>query len=274
VFTPLNPTPAPAKAGTSDPVAFQLEGNPELLSRFRAGECDALACVYQRYSPELFRSIRTGFTLQGARYVRFAGLRDEATSQDAVHDAFVRAFADAARLRYDGVRPYGAFLARIARNVRIDHARQRHREVPLGDMDGHDAVGMPVSWRLARHSPFDDESFEPEQALDWARRRRATLGYLAELVPELRQFVHLRYVEELSQAEVARAMAITRRRVRTLEQRLLGGLRRWLHRKSLEPWGRRTGTPGRPSRARPGALHRRQGSVEVGHQVVDVLEPY
>ena len=203
VFTPLNPTPAPARAGTSDPFAFQLEGHPDLLSRFRAGERDALACIYKHYFPELLRSMRMGFTLKGRRYIRIAGLRDEAARQDAVHDAFARAFAEAARMRYDGVRPYGAFLARIARNVQIDHARRRHREVLLGDVDGHDVVGMPITWVLARRSRVDDEAFDPEQAVDWARRRRATLSYLAELGPELRQFVHLRYVEELSQAEVA-----------------------------------------------------------------------
>jgi RNA polymerase sigma factor (sigma-70 family) len=249
VFTPLNST----QAGTSGPFAFHLEGNPDFLSRFRAGECDALACVYERYFHELVRSMRMGFALRGTRYIRIAGLPDEAARQDAVHDAFVRAFSEPARLRYDGVRPYRAFLARIARNVQIDDARQRRREVPLGAMDGNDVVGTSVTQALTRHWSFDVESLEPEQALDWARRRRATLEYVAELTFELRQFAQLRYVEDLSQAEVARTMAITRRRVRTLEQRLLGGLRRRLLRKSLARQAQ--GRSGMGLAAPPGTHH-------------------
>jgi RNA polymerase sigma factor (sigma-70 family) len=246
VFTPANPTPASTNSEASVhtttsahpglfrrvPRAFELESHPDVLARFRAGERDALAYVYERYCDDVLRSMRRGFTLKGGHSLRIAGLYDEAARQDAVQEAFLKAFSETARLGYDGVRPYRVYLTQIARNVQIDHARQRRREVPTADMDGHDGVGASVTRTLARHSPVDDDSVEPELALDWARRRRATLGYLAELPPELRQFVHLRYAEDLSQVEVARAMAITRRRARTLEQRLLGGLRRWLRRES------------------------------------------
>jgi RNA polymerase sigma factor (sigma-70 family) len=71
-------------------------------------------------------------------------------------------------------------------------------------------------------------SHDPEEALDWARRRQVTRDFLAQLDGEFERFARLRFVEDLSQNEVARTMGITRRRARTLEHRLLGALRRKL----------------------------------------------
>ena len=54
--------------------------------------------------------------------------------------------------------------------------------------------------------------------------------YVAELDDEAQQFVQLRFVDELGQAEVASRMAVSRRRIRTLEARVLAGLAKRLRR--------------------------------------------
>jgi DNA-directed RNA polymerase specialized sigma subunit len=58
---------------------------------------------------------------------------------------------------------------------------------------------------------------------------------LGSFDPGMQEIARLRFVEELSQADVALRLGITRRRVRTLEDRLLSGVRRHLARVGLGP---------------------------------------
>jgi hypothetical protein len=53
------------------------------------------------------------------------------------------------------------------------------------------------------------------------------------LPPECREFVRLRFEDELSQDQVAQSLACSRRRVRTLENRVQKGLRRHLKKRGL-----------------------------------------
>lgn len=53
----------------------------------------------------------------------------EADIEELLQDTFVRAFSEAARSGYDGVRPFGAYLVGIAKNLAIDRARRRGRHL-------------------------------------------------------------------------------------------------------------------------------------------------
>ena len=199
-----------------------FEGRPELLQDFRAGVREALAQVYEFYFKDVFRLVKRGFVLSGPPPVAVPGLVNPGAQQDVVQDVFVRAFSESARLGYDGIRPYRPYLLRIAKNLRIDQERRQRRErltydpeleTPEGTDEPGDAPVPPLS---------------QEDALDFARRRRATLAFLETVDAETRAYANLRFVEELSQAEVASTLQVTRRRTRTLERRLLRGLRRYL----------------------------------------------
>lgn len=182
-----------------------------LLDAFRRGERTALTTVYFHYIDELARIVRFGFTLP-ATGARVRGARDDHAARDLLHDIFARAFAPKARLAYDGIRPYGAYLVRIARNLMIDRARAVDPTIPLDDSE---LVVAPAN---------DDD--EPA----WAAQRATTVEYLATLAPELQQLVKLRFEDEQSQDQTAAALGISRRRVRTLEARIQKGLRKALRR--------------------------------------------
>jgi RNA polymerase sigma-70 factor (ECF subfamily) len=178
---------------------------PELLAAFHRGEERALEEVYWAYVTRVERMVRFGSLLVGSGS-RVRGAADDV--EDLVHETFARAFTDRARRAYDGKRRYGPYLAAIARNLLVDEARRRGREL--------------LTAELADDLPLEDAS-EP----DWAdpATTRAVEEYVARLPDELRAVHHHRYERGSSQEAAAAALGLSRQQIRTLEQRLRDGLR-------------------------------------------------
>jgi DNA-directed RNA polymerase specialized sigma24 family protein len=133
-----------------------------LLDAFRRGDRGALTTVYFHYVDEVAAIVRHGFSIPDTG-AQVRGIADESTQRDVVQEVFARAFAPRARDAYDGVRPYGPYLKRIARNLMIDRARAEGNTVTLEDV-----VEIAV---------------EPEPAEDaeWIALRRETAAYVAAL---------------------------------------------------------------------------------------------
>ena len=134
---------------------------------------------------------------------------------------FARAFQERARQQYDGLRPYRPYLLTIAKNLRVDQLRRQGRELLLLD----DCAAPDIDALIERDLPMPDlieHDFERQQL------QRATRDFVAIQDEETQRFVAMRYEQELSQADVARELGITRRRARTLESRVQSGLARHL----------------------------------------------
>jgi RNA polymerase sigma factor (sigma-70 family) len=204
--------------------------NRALLEQFRNGQRAALAEVYRYYFDDVYRLAQYGFATQAG--VRAASLPREADRLDFTQDVFVKAFSPSARSAYDGLRPYRPFLLQIARNLRIDQLRQAGREPSHSEhsleqtVDIDALIAQNAAWPEARASDAD---------LHWQRLLNETSSVLGSLAKDVQEIARLRFVEELSQADVAQRLGVTRRRVRTLESRLLGGVRRHLARIGLTP---------------------------------------
>lgn len=199
-----------------------FEDDRGLLDAFRRGEREALRRVYVRYFDDVLGLLRRGFVLGGPPPVSVAGLSDEGSALELLQETFVRAFGERARASYDGLRPYRPFLLRIARNLRIDQLRASGRELSVGQIEDEH---FP--------SPSDAEPLDAEHEADWAVRSAATREYLAGLDAETQRYVQLRFVQELSQADVAAQLGVTRRRVRSLEDEVQKGLLRFLRARGL-----------------------------------------
>ena len=96
-----------------------------LLRAFRKGDPDALEAVYRQHVGEVESWLR--------RALLRVGRLTPADLGDLVQDVFLRAFSDAARASYDGLREYPPFLMTIARNLFVDWARRAGREIPGSD---------------------------------------------------------------------------------------------------------------------------------------------
>lgn len=105
-----------------------LEEDRPLLDGFRRGDRDALDRVYRAYAEEIASILVNGFAFSSAgRSCRFRGLSSRFDLEDVLQEVFARAFTERARLAYDGLRPYGAYLAAIARTAVIDRFRSQAR---------------------------------------------------------------------------------------------------------------------------------------------------
>lgn len=214
-------------ADASDHEAWQIDR--ALLDAFRRGDRAALGHIYFLYVEKVATLLRSGFSIRD-RGLFVPGVPAGDGESDLLQEVFVRAFAPAARLAYDGLRPYGPYLLRIARNLLVDRQRQHKRQPAApGNIDPEEQASS-VEQEVSR-----------DEELHWARLSAVTNEYLQGLDSESRTFVRLRFEEELSQQEVALRMGASRRRVRTLEVRVQAGLRRHLKRHALDAEAPRPG---------------------------------
>ena len=189
-----------------------FEARRELLDAFRRGDRPALAEVYTFYVDAVAQLISGGCRLGDGAHL--PGVRDPQRHRDLLQEVFLKAFTAAARQSYDGLRLYRPYLLRISRNLLVDEVRASGRLVPLEDPQG-DIEPLP-----------EEES--PEEALHWRRLSEATREFCAAADPKTREFIRLRFEEDLSQRDLAERLKVTRRKVRTLEDKVRSELRRFL----------------------------------------------
>ena len=151
-----------------DPAAFA-----ELIGRF---ERSALSLAYS--------------TLGGA---------DPSAAGDVVQEAFWRSWQRLDELQEP--RRFGAWLARMVRNLAIDSRRRQPRAASRGDVADLSELS-PVSTSGAEPSEPSDDLDKAETA---ARVQRA----LASLDDETRSAVVLRYYENLSSKEIGELLEIS-----------------------------------------------------------------
>ncbi len=192
---------------------MSLDTDRLFLDAFRQGQRWALARVYSDHVDEVTRFLRLGFTFpsRGAT-VRFRGVDSAFQLEDWVHDVFMRAFSESARLQYDGLRPYGPYLQRIARNLVIDELKRKEHalrayveELPEPTASAEYAAEAPVS---------------AESALQRQQLRAHVRAFVDGLPERERTVYRLRFVEGREQQDVARAAGLSVSKVKTSERRI------------------------------------------------------
>lgn len=174
----------------SDATGFAQLLDATLLARAQRGDRAALADIYRQYERAAFR---LAYRLLGGR----------ALAEDAVHDAFVRAFEKIGSYRGDA--PFGAWLKRLVANVAIDRLR---REKHWSD-DGMPELSAPATSEGA--------------ALD----ARDLLGRLS---PRARSVVWLHTVEGYTHGEIAASFGQTESWSKSILARSLQRLQQWVDR--------------------------------------------
>jgi RNA polymerase sigma-70 factor (ECF subfamily) len=168
-----------------------------LLQRVQNLDTEALAEVYDLYSPELFRYA-----------VRL--MNNEDLAEECVAETFNR-FLNAVNNSGGPQRYLRAYLYRIAHNWVTDQYRRQVTPQQLEDIDLHQDPNSITSELV-------DEKIERETV-------RAALRYLT---PDQRQVVVLKFLEGWSNAEVAESLDKPIGAVKSLQHRALGALRRIL----------------------------------------------
>lgn len=142
---------------------------------------------------------------------RLMGDPDEAA--DVAQDAFVQAYRALPTWRGDG--PFAAWVRRIAMRIAFARLRAR-RTLPFPDLDRDDA------------GPAADEAAEPERLALGRENRRELVALIAGLPEAYRRVVALRFANELSIEEIARATGVPEGTVKSRLHRAVAQLRRQL----------------------------------------------
>jgi RNA polymerase sigma-70 factor (ECF subfamily) len=160
------------------------------------GDADAFSVLYERYINRIYNYIyyRTG---------------NAADAEDLTSRVFHRALNHIGTYRSMGV-PFSAWLYRIAHNLVANWHRDnsRRQEVPLED-----------------HSNLYPKSEQPESVVLQNQELENLLIAIRKLTPERQQLVILKFVEHLSNAEIAVIMNRSEGAIKSLYHRTLLELR-------------------------------------------------
>lgn len=157
-----------------------------------SGDPQDVAELYDRFAPELYRYI-------------YHRLGAKAYAEDLTAEVFVRVL-NVTRAPND----WRAYLYRIAHNLVIDSLRRNPHVLEQADESIVDRANDPV----ARAEAADEQR----------RLRRA----IARLSPDQQQVIVLKFIEEMSNAEVAKILDKPEGAVKSLQHRALSNLREWL----------------------------------------------
>ena len=182
-----------------DPEGRSLDGtetDAALVDRARGGDLDAYEALVRRHQPIAYRTA-----------VLVAGPAD---AEDAVQEAFVKAYKALGRFRADG--SFRPWLLRIVANEASNARRSAGRRYGLAVRVGGQAWVGPAAGT-------------PEQEVATAETRAAVLVLVDALPERERQVVTCRYLLDLSEAETAHMLGIPTGTAKSRHARALARMR-------------------------------------------------
>lgn len=198
-----------------------LESDRELLEGFRRGDRRALDRVYRGYAGELVAFLKGGFTFRsGDQTLSYRGTQSTFQIEDWLHEVFLRAFSESARAQYDGLRPYGAYLKMIARNLVLDELRRKEHRVRV-EVEVLPEPGEAGDFELQRPC-------SPEDLAEQSQLQDHIDDFIAQLPPREQEVYRRRFREGFDQKDVARDTGISISKVKTSEKRIREGFLAYL----------------------------------------------
>ena len=192
---------APSRGFQADTSVEHNDRDPAIAAavrRAQSGDMDAVRFLYLRYKNNVY-----GYVL--------SILRDEHEAEDVTQHVFLKLISVIGKYEPRSV-PFTAWIIRVARNVAVDHQRQR-RPIPCDEV----------------HEPLHP----PE---DIGRDRRFGLEHALSCLPEdQRGVVVMRHLMGLSPGEIAERMDRSEASVHGLHHRARQALRRELEQVGCAP---------------------------------------
>lgn len=169
------------------------------VTRAKAGDQEALRFLYVRYADNIYGYVRSI-------------VRDDYEAEDVTQHVFAKLMVVLPKYEQRSV-PFAAWIIRVARNVAVDHMRQR-RAIPCEEVREH---GRPTDSGDAQQNSI------------------ALREALATLPEEQREVVVLRHLVGLTPGEIAGRLGKTEPAVHGLHHRGRGALRASLAQRECAP---------------------------------------
>jgi RNA polymerase sigma-70 factor (ECF subfamily) len=181
-----------------------LEDEEKLIEQAKSGDSRSFADLYDHYLPPIYRFI----------YMKVSH-REEA--EDLTHEIFLSAWQNLDRYRSRGF-PFSSWLYQIARNRVIDFYRTKKKHLPIESVDAELAGSNDVLEVIA----------------DEALSMKLVREVINELSPDYQDVLLMKFMEELSHAEIAQIMGKSAGAVRLIQHRALQELRKRLKKDTNE----------------------------------------
>lgn len=144
-------------------------------------------------------------------------LRDDEAAATLTQDCFLKAYR--ARAEFRGEASVSTWLVRIAVNLARDYQRNRHQSFWRRMLGGNAQEAELAAEMAVDHSP------PVERALLAREQLQHTMEAVKSLSPQQQTAFHLRFLEELSIEEIARAMGVESGTVKSHLSRAVNALR-------------------------------------------------
>ena len=180
-----------------------LVNERQLVLQAQAGNAEAFGQLYDAYMERIYRFI----------YFR---VEDQQTAEDITSQVFLRAWNNLDRFSL-GRTPYLAWLYTIAHNAVIDHYRTRKVTTALEDV------------RLSQ----PDYAEIVENDIDFAVEMKSIKSAMQTLTGDQQQVLTLKFIEGMSNDEIARHLGKREGAVRALQMRGLRALAKQLEEKMM-----------------------------------------
>lgn len=179
----MAPLPAAVWNGSS-PGVLDVDAESELVARCLEGDESAWENLVRTYTRRVYSIC-----------YRFTGRESEA--QDLTQEVFLKVFRNVRSFR-SGEGSFGVWLARLTRNLLIDHYRRSKNERVTASIEEQ----LPM---LEEKAAIEGRT---EAALAGREASEALQKALAKLSPDLRETVILRDIEGLEYREIAQVLGV------------------------------------------------------------------
>jgi len=180
-----------------------LENERQLVLQAQAGSGEAFGQLYDAYMERIYRFV----------YFR---VEDQQTAEDITSQVFLKAWSNLGRFRFSRT-PYLAWLYTIAHNAVIDHYRTRKVTTALEDVQ----LSQP------------DYAEAVENEIDVTVEMKSVKAAMRTLTDEQQQVLTLKFMDGLSNNEIARHLGKREGAIRALQMRGLQALAKQLAEKMV-----------------------------------------
>ena len=183
--------------GSTNTRSEKREKELALIRRAQEGDKRAIGEIYRTHVDVIYRYI-------------WARIRDDDVTEDLTAQVFLKALEGLPSYRPSG-KPFLAWLYRIAYARVVDHWRKQERRVEV-----------PLEETLPAREPRPEELLEAEA--DWV----TAIDLVAQLTDDQQDVVILRFIGEMSLAQVAETLGKTVGATKAIQYRALATLARLL----------------------------------------------
>ncbi|MGB8983764.1 MAG: sigma-70 family RNA polymerase sigma factor [Anaerolineales bacterium] len=178
-----------------------LANERQLVLQAQAGNSEAFGQLYDAYMERIYRFV----------YFR---VEDQQTAEDITSQVFLKAWNNLDRFQFSRT-PYLAWLYTIAHNAVIDHYRTRKVSTALDDV------------RLSQ----PDHAEAVENDIDLSVEMQSVRAAMQALTDDQQKVLTLKFIEGMSNTEIARHLGKREGAIRALQMRGLQALAKQLEEK-------------------------------------------